>query len=754
MSNPSRPPRDLVKASATTYPDSFIPDNAAFDAARKTCKDLEVMRKRLAELDMEVLAAIELPKEFSVDPRVTHSMSKVLATAKTGLPSARVRSGTAKNFLSAGYAVLPDDGPLGKTECALKAANRFLIDGGCEMVVGRLAAAYPKKGSTVAAPVTPAEARAALVRCGLSLDRAPLHMIRKYPLVAPEGEDGVKVNPNSDNGFPVGGKWSDPAAQAKVLGLVAEVERQWEFKNGDVSKWLKEVSRSPQAWLVAFKGKCKGDYYSVEKLWDFKLRFYNAVPRHLQLLMQQATQPFEALSRSILQEGRSGIGMTLTHGGAALLVAKLEEQLDSWRTGTVKCACVHVGDDSWVCVKTSTHVCMFSLDCSNFDLTQHSATTLAVHQVLRDCLARFDKRAADLWYGLMRERVTVVAGSLVRLMKHGGPSGMMLQSKVNDMLMDVLLERLMVALSGRADLGRESLDKIVQGLGASMGFAVRLEEYAWVEAASIKEALLEHPFLFVGYRFHVVNSGVTVVCDLPRTLAQAQYPTMKWTHSKEDFDVQEAVRLSSIVLNMGIPPVEWEPAFTAWRNHALGLLEDVLQRPINAATKASLRWVVSENPVAFDAVPSVEGLLRVLQQPAETLWTDMEPEMPSTSVLVHDWADAVDEEEDELARAFTGRDVRASLDVLKARKALRVSVAPPRTHPVTVANDGRPPPTALWAPDRQPAPPRVELLGWTGARAPRRGGKGDRYRDLTAFANEGDDDPDVAEEMEEAYYRG
>jgi hypothetical protein len=94
-------------------------------------------------------------------------------------------------------------------------------------------------------------------------------------------------------------------------------------------------------------------------------------------------------------------------------------------------------------------------------------------------------------------------------------------------------------------------------------------------------------------------------------------------------------------------------------------------------------------------------LLRaVLREPAE-LWLEKEQELSSFSELVlFDWAAQAEEEE---------RQVDLSLGIVRRRPPsetgiARVPLAAGRvpTHPVSLRNDGRPPPTAVWGPDKAP----------------------------------------------------
>jgi len=446
---------------------------------------------------------------------------------------------------------------------------------------------------------------------------------------------------------------------------------------------------------VAVRGKAKADYYAQEKVVEGRMRFYNAFPRQMMLNMQTATQVLELNAKHIGQNSsHSGIGMSLVRGGAAELVAALQRQLDEDLTR----AYVHVGDDSWVILKQGAEMCMFALDCSNFDLTQHGAVTEAVHQEVRTELARVDKVAADLWYAYARERLVVTTGSIVRRWKHAGPSGMPLQSKVNDMLMDVMSARVVEALQGSLD--EEVIVKVLNDTGEGMGFAVRLEQYWRGRTVSMVESLTQCPFLFVGYHFHVRDGSVRVHCDVPRMMAQLPFPALKWVATKGELQVTEAMRLGSISLNLGMPTAELEASFAEFRSAAVELLEDTIRR-FGDRDDPKLRWAVMENPLAESTKPSLEGLLTAVKRDPAELWMVHETELLSDSVLVDlDWAEAMEEEErqGDVLAGF----VRRRPPMTPAVR--RVPIAPGRTptHPASLRNDGRPPPTAVWGPDKAP----------------------------------------------------
>lgn len=693
MSNPLRAPKVLgTFATGATAPSAYFEPGREFEARVKGGRNLEYLAAQLAPLDMERRATFVIPKEHTVDPLVLSKSGSTLAFAKGGKLTFRVRSGPAYGLLNSLWATLPEEGFAQQERVGLAIQDRLYVDGGAEYTLGRLQKAYPRLGSRVRAPVTRAEAEAALDNCGVRIEQMPAHAVQAYPLKANPTERGITINPKSDNGFPVMGQWTTPGAQARIEGLAVTVRQALvaASKTSDGVKRWKQEQEMERPWLVALRGKAKGDYYSKEKVEKGMLRFYNAFPRQIVMNMQVATQPLEAVARSILQGSRSGIGLTLVHGGAADMVEAMQRALDA--DGY---AYVHVGDDSWVVRRRGGYITMFALDCSNFDLTQHADATLAVHDALRRQLRCIDVPAAELWYAYARERLVVVAATLVRLWRHAGPSGMPLQSKVNDMLMDVLINRVLARDCADTE---EGWDAAIGSVGADLGFSVRVEQYVRLPASSIVEVLEQRPFLFVGYYFHVRGGQVAVCTDVPRTLAQMPYPGLKWMKTDKELEVMEAMRLGSMLLSAGIPPLPLEHMFAAWRETALKYIDRATEK--EDVTDERLAWAVGESPLGPAMVPSLRGLAVVLRRDPRKLWLEKEPELPGTSVMVYgSWADEVEMAEEEAIRAVGGF-------VAPAPAALPRPTplgAPNRaTHPATAANDGRPPPTAVWGPPKQP----------------------------------------------------
>jgi len=292
----------------------------------------------------------------------------------------------------------------------------------------------------------------------------------------------------------------------------------------------------------------------------------------------------------------------------------------------------------------------------------------------------------------------------------------MLQSKVNDVIMDVVLQRLEKLLIPHKCVLYSYLEDVIKMVAKSMALDIRLEDHhVHRHTHLIEDGLYARPFLFVGYRFHVASTllqfhegrayterpggmvpRVTVQADYPRFMSQLPYPTMKWIKRPEDVIVAEAARLGSIVLSFGYPQNEQIGAYTEFRDKALALLE----RAISRGGKLEMDWLM-DNPLAPLESKTLAGLMRAVSRHPGELW--LEPRIHSRvapTVYGQDWADIVEQEELEEMERVGLQAVQSA--IVPRPEPFRPAAIP--THPVTRKNDGRPPPTAVWAPDKLPRP--------------------------------------------------
>lgn len=642
---------------------------------------IEDAHAQLAPLDMEPHYSFYIESIECFDPSLQQALGvagRMLATAQNGTLAPRRR--TYESMLAAGamFEEVQDWGPISKATIAARCEQVVYCQAGTSYTLGRLAKYYPRKDRDVSAlkPVMYQEARESIKRCGLVMDSYE-------PLAIVDGVDTVSVNPDSDNGFPFMSKWSNELTHlpiiTKALEIQASIQEAYEkdSKKG-VWRWLRAMEASPETLkYVCLKGKCKADPYKKEKLLSKQLRFYNAFPRQIMLNLFRVTQVMDRHAKHMSSSDlrlKSGIGLSLVRDGAQQLVDALEKSVQEDGVGYT-----HVGDDSWVVWEYEGKYYLFSVDCSSFDLTQEHAVTEQVHIAIRDELAKIHAPTAQLWYAYARERCVAVVNSQVYRWKHAGPSGFPLQSKVNDVLMDVYLRRVIGELTAVILRGgkveRASVAGALEKVGKGMGLIARLEDYYEVEASSLVEALEKQPFLYLGYYFYSEEGRVYVVGDLNRQLAQVQYPNSFWV-DKKDLKKMEGVRLAGIFISLGRPPAALAPAFDSYRRVVASLLRRLLDDPTDA-----LRWLPQNAfvGVSGEDVSSLRGLLGAVERSWDILW-GVEGLLEAQTFLLD-------------------RAVPVSENLATPVRGL-IPVRPP-THPATDRNIGRPPPTARWQPARQ-----------------------------------------------------
>jgi hypothetical protein len=652
-------------------------------------------------LDMQFVESVLLDNRC-VDKAVREQLSRgkaVLASAPVGGLQGRTRDLAAVQAAQVYYDAL--GGTNEKKSIRESCANKLLVAGGAHYALGRILQYYPKRGAgrDLIAP-TAREVDIALQQCGLggTLPSARLALSSAFADAMEEGE--VEVVADAENGFPTMGKFRDAEARDACLRYAAALRNELESHRTNLDGHLAALeARDPLLFTV--RGKAKSDMYKWSKIEDGALRFYNVIGRPLTLIMQQATQVLERSAGTLATTPVVGerylatvMGHALTGGGADALVTHMDWQLAS--TGYAR---LHCGDDTWLAVRTDEGVALFSIDCSAFDLTQHSSVSEPVHKALRRRLEEIDPISAAVWYKMARQRRTVIAGSITALLKHGGPSGMPLQSKVNDVLMDVYLQRVILALHKHRREGlpmtQEVIESAISHEGTTLGFVVRLEELDHhVGVHTVRECLARKPFLFVGYRFHVRGDMVVPYIDIPRAMARLPYNSSFDWLDKQAHTVRTAIRIGGLVLSMGVPPVGEERAFAKLVAAARFGLARQLH---SAAAEREVEFQVNRLVFVADSVKytirDMRGLLNALTPDRiSQIWA--EGAEIATDEALDDWADAVEAEEAQVKYSNP-------LEWLQQRAELR-SIAPegriPGQRPVglrtmSAAVLGRVPPT-------------------------------------------------------------
>lgn len=734
MSNPSRAPRETVENIDETklMPDCHLPfiyepkdektNTNAWDKHCKALKGIGTLQKGLEGLDMEIAEPFTIPRELCCD-KTMKAAGDLRAQAKAGKLSTRPRTDHARDILNVGYRLLPEEL---RRDVAAKARDTALADGGAGHTFGRLAKAYPKKGSTIPKPITELEAKVVwMEEVGHVLNNKELFEAAfteeertRLPFYDEVGDGrAVKMNVNAGNGFPVMSNIKDDEAKVIVLRLARRIREELEAAHASdpvngVEKWLRETEQT-EPWLVACLGKAKADFYTAEKIEKDMLRFYIAMGRQVAINIQTATQLLDQHAQSVLDHPncRSASGVSMNHGGAERLVNALERQLYDGDEAHVR-----MGDDSWVIILIGNHLLMFALDGSNFDLTLHRVLTEAVHKRIKLTVALYDEIAAQLQYCYFRQRQVVTGGTLVRTWRHGGVSGMQTQPKVNGTVMGTGIRRTTERVSNLSvdEISEDRINEIIAGVGVEMGLTIKVEQYSFTEIPHewhnepLRFVLQQKPFLFLGYHFYLENGVLSVHSDIPRSMSQMRYPKLKWV-DKENLEPMELGRLASTLLGMGRPTVALAPAYNALKEELLGRISRYTRSGERDFVHERFRWAVSvgaQEGIEETTLSSLKGIAGALSRSWDENW--LEPRgVPSISSA-----------EESVDSPLQVRESDAILDRLKESVKLDFKRAVPSRRP-TKKTDGRNPNTKVFVPALPPKPKASrahENQGWERSR--------------------------------------
>jgi len=135
------------------------------------------------------------------------------------------------------------------------------------------------------------------------------------------------------------------------------------------------------------------------------------------------------------------------------------------------------------------------------------------------------------------------------------------------------------------------------------------------------------------------------------------------------------LRLASTFLSLGVPPLEWAAFFDEWRLESIRQLsrlsEDEFQKELLNPQFEEV-FVGVRDPSQL----TLNGLVRAVERDYSVIWGD------GSGSPIYD----------------------ASIGMGRVEKKFppppRVKAKPPTTHPATISNVGRPPPTSVWGPDK------------------------------------------------------
>jgi len=463
--------------------------------------------------------------------------------------------------------------------------------------------------------------------------------------------DAVKINRKAGLGLPlmaklIGRKGENPdvlrSFSALTLWMHGElleaVSRGLDAKE---SVWkVMNHWKDQMPYLIACYGKTKGDYYKVAKMEKAFLRFYVGPAKCPQMIAGQATQALEEDAESMLvmklagKRGHSAQGIRMSYGGTQELMECMLEEVKKEMFSYAHC-----GDDTLFIWTFGDYHCLASVDASAYDLTQRAELTEPVDEAIYQRLREYDELAAAVWLYQNRQRIIVLENGETIETAHGGMSGTQLQSKRNDVIMDIVCQRLKrrFDLDAISFLDREEFDHQCRKVADELSLELRVEDFVGGKRGeSVSQILSRTSIKFIGYGIHYLDGEYVPVIDLARALRQLPYPGTLWEANNHAFEAQEAVRIAQIVANFGIPPLGWERPLDVARAKALAFL-------MSAREKVRDRQVLVEGNSAFglNLPGTLGGMIKFLSTPFAELWR-------KTRILKSPSLNDVDSDEEEV----------------------------------------------------------------------------------------------------------
>lgn len=715
MSDPTAPrPKTLSvrQAALSSVPVAYdVQQGPALMARVKTLKNVDTSKTFFSRLRMARAPTFEvdwtaLSPKAQNDFRGSHIMH---LPHGPGQPP-RVRSGLGVELVRGVRDSWRDSCRLTLSEIDEKLENSIrIMDAPAVLCTGRLMKHFPRKGDVQL--YAPTQARCTAIMGMLGMDASRVPAIHKHALPL-SGDDGITISSNSSNGLPTLGNSNDPDDMERCLAyaksLAMDIDAAYAVGGGEGVRalWRDLVEKKPT--LSTDLLRCKSEVTTIEKYTDMTMRAYVCRPRALNMVEATVVQALKKATRHINEDFEShlAMGITFAHGGAATYVAHLDEQLardnQAWAVQ---------GDDSHVVTRNGDAIDMFALDVSSMDLNIRREQLAPATWAFSAELAKFNpargafKREAHLY------RRIVLPKTLNRYLQDGNPSGATGVSEINSILMGDLVDEVLLVLRQKGRWTEPELAAIISTAGERRGWRVKLEQYRHSATANtVQEMLEEEPFLFLGYYLHARSFYSRKVCaflDPSRWLCSVMYPPSN-VRARNEMQVLESVRLAGIVMNLGVPPVEWAPLANSARAYTMQALVAVRNDDkLQAFIEDAMRW--NENPfMGIDMPSTLVGVYDALVQDPSVLWLNPLPPPMLPPASDDDWA-APDEEE----ALYESREPRAGPAYTgPARKVTKREVT---AKPVTEQNDGRPASRTVPKEPKEKAFRQHEFTGETGA---------------------------------------
>lgn len=592
----------------------------------KSLKRPENVVKMLAGTTFSVANTIEIPRQYcrsvqllegkggtpdAVMARNT-SVGRAVPSRRTRL---RVTTVNQLRELAVMQSNCTDDDPPSE-EIEVLGLERF--DDGCRSgarfdvsvlnTLGRVKKFAPKRNALrTYKPITPDEARRAVRSTGLISrgEKSTLYVMTEEEVGGDSNVRAVRFNMNATAGLPWMCGTNEPGVVSEGIQMARALITYIRHGDGNAESSETRVMRNWRRfnkefpYVCAFLGKGKGDFYTVKKVEELMARFYVATPFTLKAAVGPVVQAGTEHKLTMFDHDdvTTFQGCSFARGGGKRFVDEVDRRLC-----LAPVVIINAGDDTCCVYRvrgrfgeagTDHTIETVAIDGSSFDLTQMHQVTMEVKRKIRDHLVEQvsgGEDLANLWLAMMSFR-QVVIGQVVFTTEDTGPSGLMLQSELNNAIMAVACERLKnVLMRYEADrstfsVGEDdslpcldlpegfNIGEEIARIGADLGFSFKKEQHMrstryfdGMRDATFRAFLETKSFLFCGYslsgryeydREQIVGTRIRVCADYARACPRMMYPGGKYIKDRTEFERRDVESLASSLLALGEPEEEY-----------------------------------------------------------------------------------------------------------------------------------------------------------------------------------------------------
>lgn len=428
-----------------------------------------------------------------------HSLSSTYRSDPMNPDPNRVYDRTVGEFVSEYYT---------HADVVNKLSTTFFMKGGTQHTLGRVLKALPEHSRDTKGllkPTTRDEVKRAMLACGFGVmateyNQKPWTILHK----------GVQIQRNMHSGFGFPYNMKNPDVVNQLFGVLKALFEHPQWSEDPAKAYQHALAYNPA--LVLCIGKAKADMYSAEKIRNHEARFYLTLPAHLVCMVQQVTQPYSD-AKATINDVFMRVGLTPTERydmARKLHSAQKVGMVGSTPTFMAWCmevqlaedgyAYMHCGDDTlisvWMHDPTKLHddvdappaegafqlLCM-GLDMSNFDLTQDPHVWHKIDDCIQEDMRRIEPKMADLWGALRKHRLVALHGAGTVVMKGGGASGFPMQSELNDVIAEIVCQRVIRRICRKGDPSMRTCRGGICGPNVSYSFTADQVHLAIKEVA-------------------------------------------------------------------------------------------------------------------------------------------------------------------------------------------------------------------------------------------------------------------------------